>query len=164
MLLLKKVLPPFLIAFTSASSVSAFSLGMETCEKKLGVRKSLASFVYPLGSVIYMPASVLYFTVLVCVLAEIYQIPVSIPWFFMTIAICTLITIAIPPIPGADILCYSVLFSALGIPREAIVFATTIGVVTDYLVTGSDVMLLIFQIACNAKRLDGLDRKTLMSD
>lgn len=161
-LLVKKVLPAFLVAFTSASSVSAFQIGMETCEKKLGVNKNLTSFIYPLGSVIYMPSSVVYFTVLVCTFAEIYQIDASVPWFVMAIVISTLITIAMPPVPGADILCYTLLFSSLGIPDEAIVLATAIGIVMDYLITGANVMLMIFQIACEAKRLDNLDQKTLL--
>ena len=162
-LLLKKVLPAFLVAFTSASSVSAFQIGMETCEKKLGVDKHLTSFIYPLGSVIYMPSSVIYFTVLVCAFAETYQIAVSIPWLIMAVVIATLITIAMPPIPGADILCYTVLFFALGIPAEAIILATAVGIVLDYLDTGTNVMLMIFRIAYDAKRLGKLDQRILLN-
>ena len=161
LLLMKKVLPPSLIAFTTASSVSAFQLATETCEKKLGVKSSLTSFVYPLGSVIYMPSSVVYFTVLVLTFAETYNIAVSAQWIIMAAVISTLITIAMPPIPGGDILCYTVLFSSLGIPAEAIMLATAIGIVIDYIDTGANVMLLIFQIACEAKRLDCLDESVL---
>lgn len=162
MMLLKKVLPAFLVAFTSASSVSAFQIGMETCEKKLGVDGHLTAFVYPLGSVIYMPASVIYFTVLVCTLAETYQIAVGIPWLIMAVVISTLITIAMPPVPGADILCYTVLFSSLGIPAEAIVLATAVGILLDHLDTGMNVALMILQVACDAKRLGKLDQRVLL--
>ncbi|MBQ9058741.1 MAG: cation:dicarboxylase symporter family transporter, partial [Atopobiaceae bacterium] len=160
--LMKKVLPAFFVAFTSASSVSAFQIGMETCEKKLGVDKHLASFIYPLGAVIYMPSSVIYFTVLVCTFAETYQIAVGIPWLILAVVISTLITIAMPPIPGADILCYTVLFSALGIPTEAIILATAAGILLDYLDTGTNVMLMICRIACDAKRLGKLDQRILL--
>ena len=152
-----------MVAFTTASSVSAFQIGMETCEKKLGINKSFTSFVYPLGSVIYMPSSVVYFTVLVCTLAETYQIAVSIRWLIMAIVVSTLITIAMPPIPGADILCYTVLFSALGIPAEAIILATAAGIALDHLDTGISVTLMIFQITCDAKRLGNLDQRILLS-
>ena len=161
-LLVKKVLPAFLVAFTTASSLSAFQIGMETCEKKLGIEKRLTSFVYPLGSVIYMPTSVIYFIVLVCTFAETYQIAVGIPWLILTVVISTLIAIAMPPIPGADILCYTVLFSALGIPSEAIILATAVGIMIDYLNTGLNVMLMIFRIACDAKRLGKLDQSVLL--
>ena len=48
LLLMRKVLPTFLVAFFSASSVAALSLAMETCGKKLGIKKNMVSFVYPL--------------------------------------------------------------------------------------------------------------------
>ncbi|MBQ7660478.1 MAG: cation:dicarboxylase symporter family transporter, partial [Clostridia bacterium] len=163
-LLLKKVFPAFLVALSTASSMSAFHIGMETCEKKLGVNKNLTAFVYPLGSVLYMPSSVLYFTMIVFLFAETYQIAVSIPWIVMTIIMATLITIAMPPIPGADILCYTALFSSLGIPAEAIVLAAAAGVALDYIDTGTNVTLLIFRIACDAKRLDDLDREILLCE
>lgn len=163
-LLMKKALPASLVALTSASSVSAFPLGMETCEKKLGVKSSLTSFLYPLGAVIYMPASIVYFTAIVLSLAETYQIAVSIPWLIMAAVISTLITIAMPPIPGGDILCYTVLFSSLGIPADAIILATAMGIVFDYLDSGVNVMLLIFRLACDAKRLDCLDHEILVKE
>ena len=136
---------------------------METCEKKLGVEKHLTSFIYPTGSVIYMPSSVIYLNVLVCAFAEIYQIAVGIPWLILAVVISTLIAIAMPPIPGADILCYTVLFSALCIPSEAIILATAVGIALDYLDTGINVMLMIFRIACDAKRLGKLDQNILLN-
>lgn len=68
-----------------------------------------------------------------------------------------------PPLPGADILCYSVLFSSLGIPNEAIVLATVVSIAADNFCTGSNVTLLIFQMTCDAKRLGNLDRDILLS-
>ncbi len=158
MLLLKIVLPVFLVAFTSASSVSAFQIGMETCEEKLGVDQNLTSFVYPIGSVVYMPASVIFFLVIVCVFAGTYQIAVSIPWLIMAVSVSTRITIAMPPIPGADILCYTVLFSAVGIPAEAIIPAAAAGIVLAFLDTGINAMLMIFQITCDENVLTVLIR------
>ena len=162
MVLLKKVLPTFIVAFTTASSISALPLSMETCEKKLGVNRSTVSFIYPLGSVIYMPASIVYFSVLVCALAEIYQIEISLSWLLMAIVTITLLVIALPPVPGAAILAYTVLFAALGIPAEALILATTADVVIDFLDTGFNVMLLMFRLACEAKSLNFLDRETLL--
>ena len=111
-----------------------------------------------------MPASIVYFTAIVLSLAETYQIAVSIPWLIMAAVISTLITIAMPPIPGGDILCYTVLFSSLGIPADAIILATAMGIVFDYLDSGVNVMLLIFRLACDAKRLDCLDHEILVKE
>ncbi len=160
--LLKKVLPPFLVALTTASSMSALPLGMETCEKKLGVRRSTVSFLYPLGTVIYMPADSAYFTVLVCAFAEAFRLEMSLPWLCVAVVISTLLSIALPPIPGAGILCYSILFSDLGVPAEAIALASAMEMVMDMFDTGFNVMLLHLHIVCEAERMGSLDRETLL--
>ena len=162
MMLMKKVLPPFLVAFTTASSLSALPLSMETCEKKLGVKGSLVSFVYPLGSVLYKPATAAFFSVLACALAEIYDVGVSLSWLIMAVVTITLLVISMPPVPGSCILAFTVLFAALGIPAEALVLATTADIVMDFVTTGFNVMLLVFRLASEAKSINCLDRETLL--
>lgn len=54
-LLLKKMMPTFLIALTTASSSAAFGVNMECCEKELGIDKRIVNFGVPLGQVIFMP-------------------------------------------------------------------------------------------------------------
>ena len=162
-LLLKKVMPAFLVAFTTASSLSAMPLGMETCEKKLGVRGSMVSFAYPLGAMTYKASALVYFIALALNMAEIYQVGISVPWLFMAVIMAILCTIAMPPVPGGDILCYSLLFSILGFPADAMLIATALGRIIDYLDTGFNVMSLILETACEAGRLDSLDRTVLLN-
>ena len=76
----------------------------------------------------------------------------------------TLLVIAMPPIPGAGLLVYTILFARLGIPAEALVLATAIGVAVDYCNTGFNVLLLILQIAHQGKSLDSMDREILMGE
>ena len=161
--LLKKVWPPFFIAFSTASSMAAMTLSMETCEKKLGAKGSMVSFAFPLGSVIYMPGAIVNFAVFACSFAEIYQIEVSLPWIITVIVIVSLLTIAMPPIPGAGVLVYTVLFSSLGIPASAMALAATAELVIEFFATGVNVALLILQIACEAERFGELDRGVLTS-
>ena len=132
MLLLKKVLPSFMVAFTTASSMSAMPLSMKACTEQLGVRKSTVSFAYPLGTVIYMPASIASFTVVALTFASICQVEVNLSWVLRAIFTVTMLVIAMPPIPGAGLLVYTVLFAQLGIPSEAMVLATAIDVAVDY--------------------------------
>lgn len=161
--LLKKALPPFVVAFTTASSMSALTLSMETCEKKLGVEGSVVSFAYPLGTVMYMPASIASFAAIACTFAEIYQVEVSLSWMIMAVITVTLLVIAMPPIPGAGILVYTILFARMGIPAEALVLATAIDVVVDFCNTGFNVLLLVLQIVGEAGALGSLDRAALLN-
>ena len=163
LLLLGKIWQPFFIAFTSASSMAAFTLGMDTCEKKLGADRSAVSFMYPLLSILYRPAGIIYYAVLCCCLAEIYQIEVSLSWLLMNAVLSALIIISLPPTTGSAILGYAILFSSLSIPSEAIALATVINVAADFIVTGLNVLLLMTKVACNAKDINMLDQDVLLS-
>ena len=144
--LLKCLMPPFLVAFTTASSMSAFSVSMETCEKKLGMKRSFLKFALPVGSVIFKPAFLCMLCVLSCSMADIFDLQVSISWFIMAWLTATLLSIAVPPIPGAAMTIYSILFAQLSIPTEALLLAAAMDVVTDFWDTGFNVLLLNLEI------------------
>ena len=162
--LLKKILPPTLIAFTTASSLAALTLSLETCERKLGVRKSTVAFAYPLGSVIFMPGCLFSFTVFVCFFAQFYHVAVNPAWCILALITVTLLAIALPPIPGAGVLVFTIMFSTLGIPAEALVMVMAVEIVSEFFATGSNNFLLLLEIACGAGRLGDLDRAVLSED
>lgn len=161
-LLLRKVLPAFIIAFTTASSMSALTLSMETCIKKLGAEENTVSFAYPLGTVMYMPSSIATFTIIAFSLAEIFQVEINPSWIISAVITVTLLVIALPPIPGAGLLVYTILFAQLGIPAEAFVMVTAIDVVIDFYDTGLNVLLLMLRVACEADALGKLNRAVLL--
>lgn len=161
LLLLKKLMPPFLVAFTTASSMSAFSVGMDTCEKKCGVDRSFLEFALPVGSVIYMPVSLSMLSVLSCSLAEIYGMEVTPAWFIMAWISAVLLSIAVPPIPGAALTIYSILFAQLTIPTEALLLAAALDVVTDFFDTGFNVLLLNLEMVRESHSMNRIDRKKL---
>lgn len=163
MTLMKKVLPTFLLAFTTSSGVSAMPSAMETCENKLGANQRLVSFIYPLASVIYMPETIVYLAVTVCTFAEIYQIGIDLAWVAMAVIGAALIAIALPPIPNSTILGFTILFSMLGIPSQGLMMVTAIDVLVDFFDTGFNVMLMIFHTACEANRLGSLNRSILLN-
>ncbi len=163
-LILKKLMTPFLVGFTTASSMSAFSAGIETCEKKLGAERSFLEFALPVGSVIYKPASLCMLCVLACSLAEIYSLDVNPAWFVMAWITATLLSIAIPPIPGAGLTIYSILFSQLGIPADALFLAAALDVVVDFFDTGVNVLLLNLEMIRESVIMNRNDREMLLKD
>lgn len=163
-LLLKKLMPPFLVAFTTASSMSAFSTGMETCEKKLGTDRSFLEFALPVGSVIYKPVSLCMLCVLSCSLAEIFSLEVNPAWFIMAWLAAVLLSIAVPPIPGAALTIYSILFSQLSIPADALLLAAALDVVTDFFDTGFNVLLLNLEMVRESEILNRINREKLLED
>ena len=50
---LRKLLPAYLIALSTASSSAALSTNLETCERRLGISERIVHFAVPLGQVIF---------------------------------------------------------------------------------------------------------------
>ena len=162
--LAKKAFPVFMVAFTSASSLAAMPMGMETCEQKYGIPKRLVSVLYPLGMVMYRPAGVIYFTVMTACFAEIYHLEISLLWLVMAVGISTMLIIALPPTPGNSLLGFSILFGTLGIPMEALALAMAMDIVLDFIDTGFNTFLLILKLACEADRQGSLDRRRISEE
>ena len=91
-----------------------------------------------------------------------YQVEVNLFWLAVAAAVSTLLIIALPPVPGNSLLGVSILFGSLGIPMEALILATAIDIVMDFVDTGFNVMLLIFRITAEAGRQGVLEREALL--
>lgn len=161
LLILRKLLPPTFIAFTTASSLAAFSACNETCRKQMGIDASLLDFGFPIGMVTFMPASVVLFSLLPLSLAEIYGLSVDLPWFLMAGFLAAILSIAVPPTPGAGLTCYGIIFAQLGIPGEAMLLAVAMDVALDYFNTALNVLNLQLELTGQADILHILDRETL---
>ncbi len=160
-LLLRKLFPPFLVALSTASSMSAYSLSVDTCKTKLGIDASLVDFAFPIGIVLYMPGGVITFAVLSGYLADLYHIGIGLPWLLMAWLLCAILSVAVPPIPGAMLTCYGILLAQLGIPPEGLLLAAAFDVIQDFLSSGFDVLLLQLELARQAVPLGKLDPKAL---
>lgn len=161
LLLLKKVLPPFIVAFTTASSISAFTLSLETSEKDIGLDSSFVKFCYPVCSVMFMPATAVCMSSLLCCFAENYGVGVNLTWMVAATITIALLAIATPPMPGACVLMYSILFAQLGIPSEAFLLAVAANLITDFHDTGYNVMGLLLEMTREGYVLGYLDRSVL---
>ena len=160
-LILKKCLPTFIIATTTASSVASFGHCVNTCENKLGINNSVSSFGIPLGIVMFPPATSLYFMLICLYAAEAYQVECSVTWFVLAIFSVTVLAIASPPIPGGTLTCYTIIFSQLGLPEEALVVALALDVLFDFLATGLNILCLQLNLVIQAKRMGLLDTAIL---
>lgn len=160
-LILRKSLPTFIIATTTASSVASFGHCVSTCENKLGVNNSVTSFGTPLGIVMFPPGTAIYFLLICIHAAETYDVHCSVAWFILAIFSATILAIASPPIPGGTLTCYTIMFSQLGLPEEALVVALALDVLFDFLATGMNMFCLQLNLVIQAKKMGLLDTAIL---
>ncbi len=162
--LVKKAHPAAIRAFTTASSVAALSLGMESCEKSFGIDKKIIDFGMPLGNTMFKPAVQTAYVTIGFGMAQLYGVPISPYWIVVITLTCFLLSLATPPIAGGMSMCYAILFEQLGIPNEAIGIALTINVILDFTMAGINQYCLQLEMTALAGSMDMLDKDVLVKN
>ena len=118
--LLAKYAPTMLQVFSMSSSSAAIVVNMNACEKRLGVPRKVYSLSIPLGATINMDGTCVYLMVMGLALAHIFGIEITgaalVSLFFSVMVL----SIGAPAVPGAGLVCLSVLLTQLGVPIEAV--------------------------------------------
>lgn len=160
-ILIRKDLPTFLVALTTASSAAAFESNIRTCEKRFGINGSLVKFGIPLGMVMHKPIASIYNLLLVFYFAKEYNVSCSVMWICIAVFISAIIAIATPPIPGGGAIAYALLFLQMGIPSDALAVALAIDLFTDFLITSFEMLVLPVSLINISAGLGMIDKDVL---
>jgi len=140
--ILRGIYPALLTAFSTASSAATLPITMTNVEENLGVRKSTAKFVLPLGATINMDGTALYESVAAIFIAQAYNIHLTIGQQVVIFMTASLAAVGAAAIPGAGLITMSIVLTAVGLPLEGIglilavdrlldMFRTTVNVFGD---------------------------------
>ena len=159
--LLPKLLPDYLIAFSTGSSAAAFSTSLEINETKLGMDPAFSKTALSIGGMLFAGVQTLNYLMCALYLAEYYGVSADVTWWVVLWLTCTLLIMATPPVSGGGIACMSILLAYLGIPEEGLAMGAAVTVLMDFICTGARVTTLHLEMLLQANRLDLLDRETL---
>ena len=124
---IRKYAPVMLQIFSMASSNASIPLNMEVCDKKLGVSSKVYSLSIPLGATLNMDGTCVQLMVFALALAKVYGVTVSGSTLLMMAFTVVILSMGAPGIPGAGVICLSVLLEQLGVPTEAVGLVMGIG-------------------------------------
>lgn len=159
--LIKKLAASMITAFFTNSSAATYGVNKECCEKKLGLSRKLTGVGSPLGSIIFKPASVMYFFTFALFAAEYYGIELSAATLISSFILAFILEIAIPPVSGSEITCYALLITQLNLPQEAMMFLIPIGLICDRFGTAGNIIALDIELISLADKYKLLDRNIL---
>ena len=163
-LLVKKILPTFLIALTTASSAAAFSTNVNDANQKLGIEKRLVDFGIPLGQVLFKMSGFAVFVPMVLTFAENYGIAITPTWLVLAFITIWLISFAVPPVAGGSIMGFSIVFAQMGIPVEVMGIAIALNSIMDFPLTAMNVTGWQLTMIDVADSLGSLNKETLHKD
>ena len=109
-----------LFAFSTASSNATIPLSLETCEKGLGVKPSIASFTIPLGATINMDGTAIMQGVATVFISQALGIDIGLQGYLMVIVTATLASIGTAGVPGVGLIMLAMVFQQVGLPVAAI--------------------------------------------
>lgn len=160
-ILLKKMMPTFLIGLGTASSVAANGECSDSLHRRLGAGKRFVEFGQPVGGVIFMPATAINFIVCAIYMASYYKVDISFLWYIIAVVICSFVAVATPPVPGGAVAAYTIIFSQLGIPLEAVTIVVTLDIIFDFIATAFDGAFLQLELIVQAQKNNMLDFEVL---
>jgi len=106
------------IAYSTASSSATLPISISCAEKNLGVEKSVAGSVLPLGATINMDGTAIYLGLIALFAAQALGIDVSMTEYVMVALTATLISIGAAGIPSAGLLLATAVLAVIDVPPE----------------------------------------------
>jgi Na+/H+-dicarboxylate symporter len=117
--LVRRMRGPVLLAFSTASSESAYPKTLEELEK-FGASNRIASFVLPVGYSFNLDGSMMYCTFAVMFIAQVYGIEISIGQQVLMVAILMLTSKGIAGVPRASLVVIAATLAQFNIPEAGL--------------------------------------------
>ena len=112
---LKAIAPAQLLAFSTSSSAATLPVTLECVEDNIGVSKSTASFVLPIGATVNMDGTSLYQAVAVVFLAQYHMVDLTFMQQLSIVLTATLASIGAAAVPSAGLVTLFVVLTSVGL-------------------------------------------------
>lgn len=122
----KEMFPAMSVGFSTSSSSAALPVSMDIAQNKLGVPKSISSFVQPLGATINMDGTAIMQGVATIFIAQVYGADLTFAQIVTVVVTAVLASVGTASVPGAGLIMLAMVLQSVNLPVEGI--ALIIGV------------------------------------
>ena len=136
---LKKFFPVMAFAFSTSTSNATIPMNIDVLEEQIGVSRKIASFTIPLGATINMDGTSIMQGVAVVFAAQAYGMKLGVGGYLTVIATATLASIGTAGIPSVGLVTLSMVFTAVGLPVEAIMLIMGVDRILDMIRTAVNI-------------------------
>ena len=112
--------PAFITAFATSSSSATLPVTMNVANESFGVKKTVSSFVLPLGATINMDGTALYEAAAALFIANLVGFDLALSQQIILFFIAMIASIGAPGIPSAGMVTMAMVLQVLGLPLEAL--------------------------------------------
>lgn len=136
----KKAFKPWLVAFSTCSSMATLPVTMRVADEEIGIPKENASFVLPLGATANMNGTSIYFGIIVIFVAQIYGIDLDFKMQAMLVLQATLLSVGCAAVPQVGLLISIALLTGMGLPLDGIALVAGIYRIVDQAHTSTNAL------------------------
>lgn len=156
---LRKVLAFAPVPLALRSSNAALPQTLKLVTDSFGVSKSLASFALPVGTQLHQAGSCIFLALSVMMTARVFDKTFT-PEFVLSMALYVFVfAYTMPPVPGGGIIALSSVFTAIGVPTEAVMVFLCVEPILDMGDTMANVSCNVTSSLLLAKKFDMLDEE-----
>ncbi|WP_044337837.1 dicarboxylate/amino acid:cation symporter [Rossellomorea aquimaris] len=116
----KNFSPAMSVGFSTSSSNATLPISMDVAQQRLGVSKSVSSFVQPLGATINMDGTAIMQGVATVFIAQVYGIDLSMEQLITVVLTAVLASIGTAGVPGVGLILLAMVLSSVNLPVEGI--------------------------------------------
>lgn len=117
---IKGFAPAMGVAFSTSSSSAVLPISLKSAQENLGIRKSISSFVQPLGATINMDGTAIMQGVATVFIAQLSGIDLTIMQMVTVVVIATIASIGTAGVPGVGLVMLAMVLTAIGLDPAAI--------------------------------------------
>lgn len=129
-----------LVAFGTSSSNATLPVTLDVLQSRIGVSRSVAAFVVPLGATINMDGTAILQGVATVFVAQLYGLPLGWEALLQVVAIATLASIGTAGVPGVGLVMLTMVFRQVGLPLEGIALVLGVDRLLDMARTAVNVL------------------------
>lgn len=155
--LFRKMIPMSVMAAATISSAVTLPLEMEDAKNKIGLKKSIADLVLPLGVPLNSNGSALHMAVTAVFVSQMYDMEFAGAALISVAFISWMLSLANAVAPGASLISLTMLIPALGLPMDAIAILGGLEYIVAAIRTTLNVNSDVFCALLVAKSEDAID-------
>lgn len=135
----KKIFEAQVVAFSTTSSAATLPVNLKVAENKMGVSRSVAGFVLPLGSTVNMDGLSTYMGVIAIFTANIYGVELSLGDMLTIVLTSTIAAIGCAGVPAAGLIVLPMVLSSVGLPLDVIGLIAAVHRLIDMISTSMNI-------------------------
>jgi Na+/H+-dicarboxylate symporter len=112
------ILDPMMVAYSTSSSSATLPVTIRAATENLGIKKSVAGSVLPLGATINMDGTSLYLGIVALFTAQAFGYNLEPQHYFLIALTCALVSIGTAGVPSASLFLLSIVLDVFGVTPE----------------------------------------------